>query len=359
MFYSDLARQLARRGHSVTVVAPSCEVQAPTVDNVTVKRCPIASQALLVPDLLHQRAHFTRFAAQVARELQPDLIETHDWSGPLTSPPARPFVVRLHGTHTIARQQMGRRPQWPIRRLEQRLLASADAVIAASSWIACKTSKIFRIHQPITVVPNGIDTKLFQPTGTRSEPRQLLFVGTVKPAKGLLELFQVLPRVLASCPDLNVKIVGPLQHGADLKLRASLPERFRSRIEFTGPLQRHLLPALYSAATVCVLPSLAEAFGLTMAEAMSCGVPVVGSSLGAGPELGRQDHEVLLTDPRDPDAFAEAILRCLDDADLRARLSAAAREKVQRSFSWDVVVEQNERFYEQVLRRSNVWPKSA
>jgi glycosyltransferase involved in cell wall biosynthesis len=360
VFYQDLARQLARRGNRVTVVAPSGGNVADTFEGpLTVRRWPGSLTAANAAGMLIQRMRFTRFAQAVARDVAPDLIETHEWSGPLSATPGRPFVVRLHGAHAVMRARNNRRPSAPIRLLERRLIRSADAVVAVSNWVARETARVLGIARPITAIPNGIDTTNFRPSPAPCLEQELLFVGTVKPEKGVFELFRALPLILERCPASTVRIVGPQTSDSAARLLASIPAALRVRIRFDGSVERDRLPAIYSAATLCAVPSMTEAFGLTMAEAMSCGIPVVGSSLCAGPELAQHGRDALLVDPRDTGALASAALECLADAALRERLSIGARLQALRGFSWDVVAEQNRQFYVQVIEGARKWRKSA
>jgi glycosyltransferase involved in cell wall biosynthesis len=326
---------------------------------LTVRRWPGSLVASNTAAMLLQRLRFTRFAQDVAAELAPDLIETHDWSAPLSAPPGHPFVVRLHGAHTVLRARMKQRPSPPIRLFEQRLLQSADTVVSVSSWIGRQTASVFDMARRIVVIPNGVDTAEFRPWPIVRSDEELLFVGTIKPEKGVFELFRALPLIFSRRPQLIVRMVGPETNGVKERLLASIPASLRNRIRFEGSVERDRLPEIYSATTLCAVPSLAEAFGLTMAEAMSCGAPVVGSSLAAGPDLAESERDALLVDPRDAEALSSAVLKCLEDKALRERLSSAARQQALRRFSWDVVAEQNKRFYAQVIKGARKWPKSA
>ncbi len=86
-------------------------------------------------------------------------------------------------------------------------------------------------------------------------------------------------------------------------------------------------------------------------EGMAMGKAVVASRLGPGPELIEDGRDGLLCDPRNREELAEAVIRCLKDPDLRARLGRAARERVVREFSAEAVVAKNVAFYERVLAR--------
>jgi glycosyltransferase involved in cell wall biosynthesis len=102
-----------------------------------------------------------------------------------------------------------------------------------------------------------------------------------------------------------------------------------------GHVSDDVLAALYRRANAFIFPSLAEGFGLPVAEAMACGAPVVTSSASSMPEVA--GNAALLVDPEDPDEIAAAIERLLGDAGLRRRLRDRGFERA-RSFSRDALV---------------------
>ena len=106
-------------------------------------------------------------------------------------------------------------------------------------------------------------------------------------------------------------------------------------VRFVSGVTDDRIVELYASAEVAVVPSLYEGFSLPAVEAMACGVPLVGTTGGAVPEVIGQDGVTgLLVPPGDPSALATAIGRALDDADLRDRLGQAGRERVLDKFTW-------------------------
>ena len=91
--------------------------------------------------------------------------------------------------------------------------------------------------------------------------------------------------------------------------------------------------AAYADADLFCLPSLQEGFGIVFLEAMAAGLPVVAGDAAAVPEVVDDGTTGLLVDPRDPAAVAGALLRLLDDADLRRSMGRAGRERV-RAYGW-------------------------
>ncbi len=107
-----------------------------------------------------------------------------------------------------------------------------------------------------------------------------------------------------------------------------------SHVRFIGWVDEEDKPVLYTLAEALVFPSLYEGFGLPVLEAMACGTPVIAANAASLPEL--VGDAGLLVAPRDAEGLAEAMLRVLQDADLRATLSRKAQEKARR-FTWDEV----------------------
>ncbi|MFN2287091.1 MAG: glycosyltransferase, partial [Chromatocurvus sp.] len=108
----------------------------------------------------------------------------------------------------------------------------------------------------------------------------------------------------------------------------------------------------YARASVAVVPSLYEGFGLPAGEAMACGVPVVASDAGALPEI--VGDAGLLVPPGDADALAQAIDALLGDPPRRAALGAVARQRIVDNFSWDVCAGHMVAYYRQVLSRADL-----
>lgn len=146
----------------------------------------------------------------------------------------------------------------------------------------------------------------------------VLFAGTVEPRKNLDRLIDAFGRL--GPIDAELVLVGP-EGWADTP----------SGVRHLGFVPRAELDALYGAAAVVCYPSLREGFGLPVLEAMVQGAAVVTSSTTSTAEVAGDAG--LLVDPLDVDAIAGALGRLLGDADLRARLGAAARERAA-GFTW-------------------------
>lgn len=181
-------------------------------------------------------------------------------------------------------------------------------------------------------LPHGIDAaeigaveELPRP---RSGPRlRVLFVGRLAVEKGLSSLLDACALVGDAC-ELDVVGAGPL--GATLRTRAT------ERIRFPGPCPREELAAVYRSHDVLCLPAISETFGLVIAEALLCGVPVIATRVGGIGDLVEDGTNGLLVAPNDPRALAAAIARLAQDEPLRARLAANAPASV-RDLDWESI----------------------
>src|SRR5580704_5140089 len=189
-----------------------------------------------------------------------------------------------------------------------------------------------RLH----VVPVGVDPKVFvpRPAVTRVPGRIMTTASADVPMKGLAHLLEAVAKVRTERDDAHlVVIVRP-------KPKSRIPallERLGlgGAVDFVSGVTTDRIVELYAEAEVACVPSLYEGFSLPAVEAMACGVPVVGTTGGAVPEvIGRDNETGLLVPPRDPSALATAILRALGDATVRARIGAAGRARVLDRFTW-------------------------
>lgn len=176
----------------------------------------------------------------------------------------------------------------------------------------------------------------------------LLYVGGISPHKNLDGLLHAMARIQDERPS-HLAIVG--DHAGDsfhgcypelLELRGRLG--LEPRVTFTGFVPDEDLVVLYNAATVLAMPSFDEGFGLPAVEAMACGLPVAASRRGSLSEvLGSAG---VFFDPRDHGEMAEALLRLLEDPQLRRDLAAEGLRRAQL-FSWSAAARDTVRLFEE------------
>jgi alpha-1,3-rhamnosyl/mannosyltransferase len=176
----------------------------------------------------------------------------------------------------------------------------------------------------------------------------ILFVGVLKPHKnvhGLIRAFSMIPPHKRD--DYQLAIVGKKDRAYPSLLRLRKELALERQVIFTGQVSQNDLHLLYSGATVFVLPSLNEGFGVPALEAMAYGIPVVASNNSSLPEV--VGNAGLLVDPDDGGAIANALERLLSDADLRQQLSRRGEERA-RLFSAREAALKHLELYREVLR---------
>lgn len=221
-------------------------------------------------------------------------------------------------------------------------------------WMACSHFNAWQIKQHYghfpAVIFNGVDTIQFSPRDSGNEVRAELgvgrdeilfgFAGRLVGWKGLDTVLRALAHPALAQPGIKLLIVGTGPH--EKKLRALCQGLgLGQRVIFYGPVSHQDLPAIYSSIDIGVFPSIAdEAFGITIAEAMSCGKPVIASYIGGIPEVvGNEGTAGILAPPGDDAAWCDAMHTLASDGSRRALMGAAARDRIERQFTWRLSAE--------------------
>ncbi len=244
-----------------------------------------------------------------------------------------------------------------------RLTPHMDRLIVPSEAIAAKVRAEGREGGRFAVIPNGVDLSRFAspapPCSMRDEyaiPCDAPLVGVVarlEPEKGHRFLVEAFPSVLRSAPDAWLAIVGEGSQADALRAQVrALPPAASDRIVFTG--RRDDISALTADLTVAVLPSLREAQGISILEAMARRRPVVASAVGGIPEVITDGVDGLLVPPGDAAALARALATLLANPELRVRLGEAGYGTVAERFSIDAQVRRIEVVYDEELTRAGV-----
>jgi glycosyltransferase involved in cell wall biosynthesis len=165
--------------------------------------------------------------------------------------------------------------------------------------------------------------------------RAVLFVGRLSAPKGIHDLFDAVPQVLARHPEAKFVLVGVAESDAlEPVIRAEVERRgIAPRVTFLGALAGAQKAAAFVSAQMVVLPSWTEGFPLVIPEAMAAGLPVIATAVGAIPDFVQDGEDGFLVAPRDPRALADRICRLLEDEGLRRRISERVRERAPREFA--------------------------
>ena len=233
--------------------------------------------------------------------------------------------------------------------MQKRVSRRLSHIITVSRAARDDISRDFNINtRRFRVIPNGIRTDLFYPIPdiAREKNRLIVTNSADMPLKGLFYLLQAVSVVSQTQP-VKLTIIGsPTQNGHSRKLIRQLG--IGHLVEYTGRISNERFVRMYAKATVAVIPSVYEGFGLPVGEAMACAVPVISTTGGALPEV--VGDAGILVPPADHRALASAILKVLQQPRLAQKLSRAGYRRVQRHFTWIKAAEKTVQVYREAIR---------
>ncbi|MHC2995249.1 MAG: glycosyltransferase family 4 protein [Candidatus Atribacteria bacterium] len=226
-------------------------------------------------------------------------------------------------------------------------LLKADAVRCTSKYQKIKASGVLGIPEAkIVIIYNGVDIKRFSPSWDIKEPR-ILYCGGLISNKGigiLLKAFSIVNRK----HDVLLDILGDgnwepyRQKAMDLGIA--------DKVHYHGYIANDQIGEYYKKAYLFVAPTKHESFGLTIAEAMAAGLPVVSTLTTAIPEVVENGATGILVPWNDVDALAKAISTLLDNPEMAKSMGEAGRKRVERMFTWHIAAKEMENLIIQTLK---------
>ncbi len=293
-------------------------------------------------DLIHDNQSLSYGVLKLQREGFPVVTTVHH---PIT----HDLRIALRAARSLPERLLVRR--WHgFLRMQGRVIRRLRHVITVSERSRQDIAADFRRPlQDIDLIYNGIDTAVFcpQPSVSRHAQRLMATASADAPLKGLRYLIKAYHQLLPRYPELELLVVGKPQAGGKTEQLLRRLE-LQDRVKFVSGISTAALVRYYAEATIAVVPSIYEGFGLPAGEAMACGVPVVSTNGGALPEIVADAG--VLVDTADGEGLAKAIAGLLDDETARQRLGEAGRARILERFSWSVCAEQLVAYYREVIR---------
>jgi glycosyltransferase involved in cell wall biosynthesis len=233
--------------------------------------------------------------------------------------------------------------------MQKRVSRTLPHIITVSECARTDIGRDFKISRDrFTVVPNGINTELFYPIPEiKREPNRVIVTNSADtPLKGLYHLLRAVADIAAH-RDIRLTVIGtPKKNGGVEQLIKKLG--IGPLITFTGRISYEAFVQQYARATVAVVPSVYEGFGLPAGEAMACAIPVISTSGGALPEV--VGDAGIIVPPKNPDALAAAMVRIFDNPELARTIGQQGYERVHREFTWDAAARQTVDIYRKAIR---------
>ncbi|MFI0449959.1 glycosyltransferase [Actinomadura sp. 6N118] len=374
VFVADLAAELGRQGHHVTVYTRRDAAGLPSrvrlAPGVTVEHVPAGPPEPVPKDrLLPYMPDFGRYLAERWSNAPPDIAHAHFWMSGLAAiqaadalTPRLPVVQTYHALGTVKRRHQGGKDTSPPGRirLERAIGRTADAVIATCSD---ETGELIRMGVPrnrITVVPCGVDLEGFGPGGpatpANGRPR-LVALSRLVERKGVDTAIEALVRV----PKAELLVAGgppKAQLDGDAEVRrlrgVAAAAGVTGRVSFLGRVGRRDVPELLRSADLVVTLPWYEPFGMVPLEAMACGVPVVATGVGGHVDTVIDRVTGVHVPPRRAVQAATCIRELLADPALRAAMGVAGADRARSCYSWERIGRDTVSVYSRAMARCEV-----
>ena len=263
------------------------------------------------PDVAFIPAHVLPITAP-----QRSVVTIHDL-GYEYYPEAHPFAQRLYLRWST---------RWSARQATHLIAISKATQRDIVRWTGVAPAKIsvvyHGVHPRFHPQPAHISREVALRYGLTGD--YILFISTIQPRKNLVRLIDAYAQAARAVPDLPALALGGRSGWLTSQIEARAAEHgISERVRFLGYVHDADLPALLSGATIYVLPSLYEGFGMTVLEAMATGTPVITSQVASLPEVA--GDAALLIDPHNTNALAEALSELWHTPALREQLQERGR----------------------------------
>ncbi len=307
------------------------------------------------------RKRLNKFINNIIKKDKINLIEAPDWTGITAFMKfGVPLVIRFHGSDAYFCKLDGRKQKFKNYFFEKSALKRATAFIAPTTYAGEVTSKIFSLDtDKIKTIHYGLQVENFvNETPEKFDANTILYIGTIIRKKGVFELAQIFNKVVEHNPDAKLVLIG--SDAADLKTGATstyklvedlFSEKAKKQAKYLGKIPYEKVQEHVKNAHVCAFPSFAETLGMVTIESMAMQKPVVNTSIGWAQELIDDGVNGYLVHPSKIDAYANQIIKLLNDEALCTQIGKAARKKVETLFDIDKNAGINIDYYKSILKK--------
>lgn len=305
VFTRNIATELSGLGYECYVIGtyPVAVKLIEEIQGVTVIRIPEISINWLQKHKLGRiilefankiKLSFT--VIQMEKKLPFDLIECFEWSGPILIKPKTKMLVRLHGSNTAHSNFEQKKPSLLIRFYERRTIKIADYLVGVSFHMLKIIENTFNVKSiPRQVIYNTFNEDCFKLNlNIKRNTKQLLFVGKYQDKKGVVELFNVFNELVKYDAAYRLNFVGPHTESNANYLLKILDDEHKDKVVFIQHASQSKLAEIYHESLMLIMPSKAEAFGLTAIEAMACGCIVAMNNIPISHEIIESEIEGLI-----------------------------------------------------------------
>ena len=352
----EITRRLRDRGHDIHLFARRFDEKY--IKGISFYNVPSRHTFSSVVDSFY----FAKDVARILEGKQFDVIHSHErgWRQDVLTVHTTTYKSGLHKYSLIRRldQTYLSCRSWLYLFIERRQMRTPH-LVAVSDVIRQDIARYYNRTEDVAVIPPGVDIEFFHPSFTAESREQVreeenissddmvvIFVGAEFRRKGLDSL------IPAIGPRMRLLVIGRgerMDHYRDLAVKSGAADR----IQFVGHVED--VRRYYAAADVFVLPSLFEGFGMTILEAMACGLPVVSSvNTGASGLIQNGRNGFVFHNQNE----VPGILQNLKNVDLRKSVGYEARKTAER-YTWDKEVGRYEGIYYRIAEGAGSYNKAA
>ncbi len=225
-----------------------------------------------------------------------------------------------------------------------------DLVLAVSENVAEALKKYlsFEFHEKVRTIYSGIDLSVFRPLPDIEKQWDLAFMGRLESMKSV-DLFPEMLSILKSrLPDLKMMMTG---EGSlkDWLFREFDERTVSSMVEYLGVVETDEVPILINKSRVFIYPSRREPFGLSIVEAMACGVPVLTTDVFGPREIVKHNYDGIAVPPDDVTALADAVELLLRNSELRGLIASNALKSVKEKYDIKQYTKQLVDIYDELI----------
>lgn len=374
-YVRQLALALDKKGVKVDVVTHWCDEDAPQIekfgDSCRVIRIAAGYKGFVSKNKMYEMLpEFYREMKDTLPLYSYDVVHTHYWLSGLIGKQLDedynlPFIHTSHSLGVAKERATGLKDERR-QEAEKEIMRAAEIVLATTKSEKLLIQEIEPASAPVQVIPIGVD-KAFHIKGNRAAFRKelgcngplIVYAGRLEETKGIYTLLSAYKQVLKrqGVPEgIQLIVAGGDPEAIDLDRGLPLEDKLlrlvdgiEGKVRFVGPQSQEQLSTFFNAATVTVVPSYYESFGMVAAEAQGCGSPVIASNVGGLRNVVKDGVTGLLVEPKDADDLSVAMEAVVTNDLLAQKLGKQAAQRASEEFQWPAITSKIKGLYEEVF----------
>jgi glycosyltransferase involved in cell wall biosynthesis len=352
-----LSTKFIKKGHKVTIITRGsiAKTKKENIEGINIIKAPFIP---IYPFYIHLHGVFVNKIIK-SMESKFDILHIHSPLTPIIKT-SIPIIATIHtpmltdtrtrfnearDIHSRIEKFMGRYVSYYI---EKALIERAEIITTVANSVVNELREYGINTNNIKVLGNGVDEKLFSPSKKKNKDKYILYTGRLDYRKGLFDLIESSKYILKTNKDISFVIIG--KGALKNKLQKKVEKiGIQKNFKFLGFVNQEKLIELYQNATLYVLPSHYEGLPTVLLEAMSCGLPVVATSVSGNLDVIKSGKNGILVPPKSPLKLANAVLKLLDDEETKINLGKNARRTIEDNYTWNIITDNYLKYYKIII----------